>query len=76
MDLSCTVQFQGGAVGGPAHLWSVISQTEPHGSRQLRSVSIQYPIQLKKIGREKHPPTRRASLPAKIGAGVLVDSSL
>lgn len=53
MDLSSTVEFQGGGVGGPAHLWTVISQAEPRGSPQLHGVSIQYPIQLTKIGRKK-----------------------
>lgn len=52
MDLSSTVKFQGGAVGGPAHLWTVISQAEPSGSPQLHGVSIQYPIQLKRMDRK------------------------
>lgn len=55
MDVSSTVKGQGGALGGPTLLWTVISWVEPSGSPQLHSVSIQYLTQVTKIVGGKTP---------------------
>lgn len=40
MDLSSTVQFQVGGLGGPTHLWTVIFQAEP--CTKLRLAALLY----------------------------------
>lgn len=58
--MSSTVKGQGGALGGPALVWTVISQAEVGGSPQICSVSIQYLTQITKMVGKKPSPHRRA----------------
>lgn len=63
VDESSKVKGQGGALGGPALLWTVISQAEPRRSPQICGISIQYLTQIiKMVGKNLLPPKRAPSL--------------